>query len=72
MSIKELRERAGVTQEQLALRMDVSQGAVSRWESGKTAPQSKLHKKLVRTLGCTVDELLSAIEEGKRNREKVS
>lgn len=58
MSIRASRERIGLTQEQLACVMDVSQSAVSRWESGETEPLKKLHKKLARVLGCTVDELL--------------
>lgn len=58
MNIKELRLKAGMTQEQLAKKMNVDQTAVSRWESGNTKPLRKTHKKLARVLGCTVDELL--------------
>lgn len=58
MSIKEKRLAAGLTQAQLAKKMNVDQTAVSYWESGKTKPCKKYHKKLAKTLGCTVDELL--------------
>lgn len=58
MSIKERRMAVGLTQVQLAKKMNVDQSAVSYWESGKTKPARKYHKKLAKTLGCTVDELL--------------
>lgn len=58
MNIKNLRMKAGLTQVQLAKKMNVDQSAVSLWESGKTAPMRKLHKKLAKVLGCTVEELL--------------
>jgi transcriptional regulator with XRE-family HTH domain len=53
-----LRLKAGMTQEQLARKMNVDQAAVSRWESGDTKPLKKSRKKLAKVLGCTVDELL--------------
>ena len=58
MKIAELRKAAGFTQEVLAKKMNVDQSTVSLWESGKSKPQRKLHKKLAKLLGCTVDELL--------------
>lgn len=63
MNIKELRLKAGLTQSQLAKKMNVDQAAVSRWESGETKPLRKCHKKLAKVLGCTVDELLKADKE---------
>lgn len=55
--IKELRLAAGLTQAQLAKKMNVDQTAVSRWESGNTEPMRKTHKKLAKVLGVTLDEL---------------
>lgn len=63
MNIKNLRLKAGLTQVQLAKKMNVDQAAVSRWESGETKPMRKYHKKLAKVLGCTVDELLSEKNE---------
>ena len=57
MNIRVLRQKAGMTQEQLAKKMNVGQAAVSRWESGDTKPLKKYRKKLAKALGCTVDEL---------------
>lgn len=58
MNISAARERAGITQGELAKRMEVTQGAVSQWESGQTRPRSGTLSKLADILGCTVDELL--------------
>lgn len=58
--IREYRKRAGLTQAELAKRMDVDQSAVSLWESGKTRPLRKLHQRLAEVLGCTVEELFGA------------
>lgn len=58
MNIKELRLKAGLTQVELAKKMNVDQATVSHWESGKHNPLRKMHKKLAKVLGCTVEELL--------------
>ena len=63
MNIRELRLNAGLTQAQLAKKMNVDQAAVSRWESGETKPLRKCHRKLAKVLGCTIDELLNADEK---------
>ena len=64
MGIKELRLAAGLTQEQLAKKMGLDQGAISHWERGKTSPLRKYHKKLAKVLGCTVDDLLKEENNG--------
>lgn len=58
LSIKKLRVAAGLTQVQFAKKLNVDQSTVSLWESGKSKPHKKLHKKMAKILGCTVDELL--------------
>ena len=58
MNIKARRLEAGLTQAQLAKKLNVDQTAVSRWESGETKPLKKHHKKLAKVLGCSVEELL--------------
>lgn len=58
MNIKKYRKLAGLTQEQLAKKMNLDQTAVSHWENGKTRPARKLHKKLARVLGCTIEDLM--------------
>ena len=58
MTFKELRERAGVTQEYIALQLDVEQASVSRWENGTTFPSTAKLSPLAKILNCTIDELL--------------
>lgn len=58
MKIREYREKAGMTQAQLAKKMNVDQSAVSLWESEKTSPLKKYRKKLAKVLGVELDELL--------------
>ena len=62
MNIKHLRLKAGMTQTDLAKKMRVTQSAVSRWEIGDVSPLPKLHKRLAKVLGVTVDELLKEAE----------
>lgn len=56
--LKRLREAAGLSQVQLALRMGVSQGTVAHWECGTRVPQARHLIKLANILGCSVDALL--------------
>lgn len=39
--IKKLREKNGLTQEQMAERLMISRQAVSRWENGETQPDTE-------------------------------
>lgn len=59
MALKDLRERVGLTQQQLADRINVSKGAVCMWESGKSRPLKKYRAALCQTLGCTEQELMA-------------
>ena len=62
MNIRDFRLKAGLTQVELAKKLNVDQAAVSRWESGETRPLRKIHKKLAKVLGCTVDDLMMEAE----------
>lgn len=63
LKLREYREKVGLRQVDVAKKMNVDQGAVSKWESGETRPSRKYHKKLAKLYGVTVDELLSDSEE---------
>lgn len=56
--MKQLRLNAGLTQEAVAKRMNVTQVAVHRWETGNTRIARKHHKKLAKLYGVSVEELL--------------
>ena len=57
--IKELREKARLTQAELAERLFVSDKAVSKWESGKGCPDISLLEPIAAVFGISVAELLS-------------
>lgn len=54
-----LRKRAGLSQGDVAERLNVSRQAVSRWETGLTVPSTDNLSRLGRLYGVTLDELLS-------------
>lgn len=56
--IAERRNDRGWKQEQLAGGLGVTQGTVSRWESGERYPSIEMLKKLARVLDFSDDELL--------------
>ena len=60
----ELRERAGLTQRQVAVALDVREATVSGWERGKASLKlspSKM-KRLLSLYSCTLDELIEAFD----------
>lgn len=56
--ISALRKEKELTQAQLAAKLNVTDKAVSRWETGKGMPDSSLLVPLANILGITVNELL--------------
>ncbi len=56
--LKELRRRAGLSQEELASRLGVSAQAVSKWELALNLPETGVLVPLARLLGVSTDELL--------------
>jgi len=57
--ISSLRKAKGLTQAQLAEILNVSNKTISRWETGEGYPEITLLVPLAKTLGVTVDALLS-------------
>lgn len=58
--IRDIRKENGLTQEQLAEKLGVSQKSVSRWETGKTMPDYALLPGICEVLNINVAELLGA------------
>lgn len=58
-TIKSLRERAGITQRELAERLGVTSKAVSKWETGRGLPDAGLLLALAESLGVSLHELVS-------------
>lgn len=58
-AIRQLRERKGMTQAQLAAAIDVSPKTVSKWETARGLPDISLLDSLAFALGVSVMELMS-------------
>ena len=59
-NIKRLRQRKGLTQEELGSKLHVTRQAVSNWETGKNQPDIEILKSLAEILEVDVNELLYA------------
>ena len=57
--IAECRKRQGLTQIQLAEKLNITDKAVSKWERGMAMPDSSIMLELCDILDITVNELLS-------------
>lgn len=67
------RKEKGMTQAQLAEKLNITDRAVSKWETGKCMPDSSIMLELCNILDVTVNELLSGERiEMNRYEEKVS
>jgi len=58
--LKTLREKSGLTQEQLAERVMVTRQAVSRWETGETQPNTDALKLLSKEFDVSINTLLGS------------
>lgn len=67
------RKEKGLTQEQLAERIGVTNKSISRWENGKTMPDISLFEPLCRELDISINELLKGKKlENKKDLEVLS
>lgn len=58
LRLKELRENKGLSQKQLANKLDVSQSTVGMWESKKREPNFSTTEKIANFFGVSIDYLL--------------
>lgn len=66
--IKQLRLKAGLTQEQLATSLGISAQSVSKWETAVTMPDISLLPLLSSVLGVTIDEIFDLTADQKLQR----
>ena len=66
--IKQLRYKAGLTQEQIAERLGISAQSVSKWETATTMPDITLLPAIATVLGVTIDELFDLTTDQRLNR----
>ena len=67
-TIKRLRENKGMTQDELAQKIFVSNKTVSKWENGHGLPDISLMEPLAKALNISVIELFSGNEVRNKNR----
>lgn len=60
--IRAVRARLSMTQDDMAMALDVSQGAVSRWETGRHAPTDKQLLRLAQLAKVSVAELRYGVD----------
>ncbi|MBR6790581.1 MAG: helix-turn-helix domain-containing protein [Oscillospiraceae bacterium] len=63
-SIASLRKNCGLTQKELAARLNISDKTVSRWESGMGYPEVTQFPALAKEFGVTVDYLMTGERKG--------
>lgn len=68
--IAKCRKEKKLTQAQLAEKLNITDRAVSKWETGKSMPDSSIMLELCEILGITVNELLSGEQVAMDNYEK--
>lgn len=61
--IKSLRLQKGITQEQLAAKLNMSSQAISKWENNVTLPDIQLLPSLSVLFGVTIDELFALTDD---------
>ncbi len=61
-NIRRLRNQSGMTQKELAIRLNVSMQAVSKWERGYAYPDLALLLPIARIFSVTLDELFGRDE----------
>lgn len=52
------RERAGMSQHEVARRLGINQSSVAYWETGKNTPRASMLVKLADLYCCSIDELM--------------
>ena len=70
--IHQLRKLSGMTQEQLAEKLDVSRQTVSKWESETTVPDLESMVRICRMFHISLDELLLKEEAVAEQNEKIT
>ena len=58
MSFEVAREKAGLTQMEVAKKLKIPQSTIASWETDRALPRADKLKDIAALYGCTVDELL--------------
>ncbi|MBR2640606.1 MAG: helix-turn-helix transcriptional regulator [Oscillospiraceae bacterium] len=69
--IAHLRTQKGISQEKLAEMLDVTRQAVTKWENGKSNPDTENLIRLAEIFGCSLNELCGIETESKKQEPKI-
>lgn len=71
---KELRNKKGFTQVELAEKLDVLQSTISNWETGTSKPDILTAAKIAEIFDCSVEEVVKCFVQDKqiKKRKKVN
>ena len=61
MQIRELRESANLTQEELATKLNLKRTAISMWETGEALPRTDKLPEIARILNCSIEDLFGEV-----------
>lgn len=62
MTLRERRERAGLTQAELGEKLNVTRWCVMNWEHGTHTPGGRNIKKLAKALGCSDQDIIDSLD----------
>lgn len=71
-NIKTYRKERGLTQEELAIRVNVVRQTVSKWEKGLSVPDADMLQTISEVLEVSVSQLLGKEEEPEKDRNEVA
>lgn len=71
-NIKLFRKERGLTQEELAIRVNVVRQTVSKWEKGLSVPDAEMLQKIAEVLEVSVSQLLGEEKEAEKGRDEIA
>lgn len=71
-NIKTFRKERGLTQEELAIRVNVVRQTVSKWEKGLSVPDADMLQKIAEVLEVSVSQILGEEKELEKNRNEIA
>ena len=70
-NLKSFRKSKGISQEELAVRLNVVRQTISKWEKGLTVPDADTLIRIAEILEVDVSELLGAKVDSKGNKDRM-
>lgn len=70
-TIRQLRQEAGISQRELASRMEISHMSVSHWETARNEPSARQLRALARIFGVPMEVIAFEREAAKASRREL-